>query len=170
MSTRSTYPFQVNQQVLQQVQQRGADNVSVEELSREVMSHLNVSGVRSKRLVINSEQLAPASSFAKKMSTYSHLSAVRGEWDQTGSDKGSVPPPPPPAFSLARSAAAPSMPMCPPPPPAMRSMYASSPSYRSVAEAADDVYGTEEGEVDLGQAERLVQKALRRNKIDLTKE
>lgn len=133
----------VNQHVLQQVQEQGADKVSVEQLSREVMARLNVDGVRSKQLIMNNKHMDGASDYAKNVSACADMDAVRTEWSKAEKD-------------ARREVGFSRLPLC-------RSVRALE------MDSAADVYMTEEREVHMDQAERMVQKALHRNKIDISK-
>ena len=53
---------------MQQVEERGAENLDMGSLSAQVMTNLNAKGVRSKRLVQGGAQIEAASSFSKNMS------------------------------------------------------------------------------------------------------
>ena len=167
--------MQVNQQVLAEVQARGEDNVDVGELSREVMGRLNLAGARSKHLKVNKVSLAPTSAYVKSMSSCADMEAVRTTRSRRAADPDhasdlddaiglSSPPPPearcalfgaapgaPPARGMGRSGAPLSLPLT------------------SDMSPIPDCYDTEEGEIDLAQAERMVQKAFVRNNIVLSK-
>jgi hypothetical protein len=188
--------LQVNQEVVQQVQARGEANVNIADLTSEVVGKLNMAGARSKRLQRNNADMEAASSYAKNMSAFADMSAVRSEWSKGGRPEESespfsyaVPPdavssvfgaghPPPPPMAGApmmdgpmsrsgggfgasrsrRSAPQSAMMMDSAPPAAM---------FNSAPAVAMETYDAVEGEVQFEQAERMVQRALRQNKINL---
>ena len=146
---------QVNQQVLAEVQTRGEDTVDVEGLSREVMGRLHVAGARSKQLKVNKASLAPASDHIKNVSYCSTLAAVREVYDMPEHE----------AIGFA----------CPPPPEARCSLFGAPPAAGDLGGAMSAMgteplsYETSEDVINYAQAERMVQKALRRNNIELAK-
>ena len=153
---------QVNQQVLAEVQTRGEDTVDVEGLSREVMGRLHVAGARSKQLKVNKASLAPASDHIKNVSYCSTLAAVREVYDMPDHEAIGFACPPPPEARCSLFGAPPAAGgmggAMPPPPPPMSAMGAEPESYE-----------TSEDMINYAQAERMVQKALRRNNIELAK-
>ena len=153
---------QVNQQVLAEVQTRGEDNVDVEGLSREVMGRLHVAGARSKQLKVNKASLAPASDHIKHVSSCGTMAAVREVYDLSDHDTIGFACPPPFGARCSLFGA---------PPAAIGTCGAmsSEPPPLSEMGAEPASYGTSEDMINYAQAERMVQKALRRNNIDLAK-
>ena len=176
---------QVNQHVMQEVQARGEDNVNIEDLSREVMGRLNVAGSRTKQLRVNKASKAPTSDYVKAMSSCTDMASVRGHWKPAAAPPQMGPidmmgsPPPPGAVCSVFGA--------PPAPRGMMKRNSAAPRSRSMRTAAEpmefeedtslggagsameNTYDTTEGEVEIEQAERMVQKSLMRNKISLAK-
>lgn len=187
---------QVNQQVMMEVQARGADNLDVEHLSRKVMDDLKIKGAKSRQLKVNKMAQAPVSDYVRSMAACADMGAVKTSFQSATSagfsrvERDSV--------DMCYERSSPrhesmcSM-MAPPPPPAapmMMGRHSSPPArsssrpvkkgalrsatyleaYEEVADAIGDaVYETEEGDIHYGQAERMVQKALMRNNVSLPK-
>ena len=180
---------QVNQHVMQEVQARGEDNVNIEDLSREVMGRLNVAGSRTKKLRVNKASKAPTSDYVKAMSSCTDMASVRGHWKPAAApppmgpiDMMGSPPPPrfgaPPARkrkmkknmatkkSKMATKKSKSSKTAPPPEPME---FEEDAFLGGAGGAMENTYDTTEGEVEIEQVERMVQKALMRNKISLAK-
>ncbi|KAL8601608.1 hypothetical protein ACOMHN_003874 [Nucella lapillus] len=142
---------QVNQLVLQEVQQRGADNVDHDALSHHVMGKLGAAGMRSKQLRRNKASLEGATSEAIGMSKCTNMADMRSAWkpqEVLESSRGGAPM------------------MCAP---MMGAPMMGGPMTGASMASETDCYETGEGEIQMEQAQRMVQKSLMRNKILLAK-
>ncbi|PVD26072.1 hypothetical protein C0Q70_13740 [Pomacea canaliculata] len=179
---------QVNEMVMAEVREQGEANVDMDSLTARVKHKLNTHGARSRQLKVNNSLLPAASDSVRSLSSCVHMEEVRKEWR---------PEPAPAASASSRSmfkkasASRPKSGTC-------ESMAAPSPSRggtrvlmatpsssrggtsESMVESLSldceketlsgaPSYETAEDEISMGQAQRMLQKALMRNKISIPK-
>lgn len=183
-----TLLLQVNEMVMAEVREQGEANVDMDSLTARVKHKLNTHGARSRQLKVNNSLLPAASDSVRSLSSCVHMEEVRKEWR---------PEPAPAASASSRSMfkmASASRPrsgtcesMATPSPSrggtrvlmATRSTSRGGTSESMVESLSLDCeketlsgapsYETAEDEISVGQAQRMLQKALMRNKISIPK-
>lgn len=179
-----TLLLQVNEMVMAEVREQGEANVDMDSLTARVKHKLNTHGARSRQLKVNNSLLPAASDSVRSLSSCVHMEEVRKEWR---------PEPAPAASASSRSmfkmasASRRCESRATPSPSrggtrvlmATRSTSRGGTSESMVESLSLDCeketlsgapsYETAEDEISMGQAQRMLQKALMRNKISIPK-